>query len=90
MMQSFSFLKIVDFESFREFCKYRTQGNCDNPDNLDHTCHRANKKTMMKCPLWKAFRSYHKRPEDELQQIHRSCREKAATKGKSFKDAESW
>ena len=60
-----SFLKIIHFEDFRIFCCYRTGITCGNADNAYHSCPRANKETMNRCPLWRDFKDFNVRRKDE-------------------------
>ena len=55
-----TFTKIVEFEDFRYFCKYRDGEKCSEEDNKTSLCHRANKSTMDNCPIWAKFKNYRK------------------------------
>ena len=61
-----SFLKIIDFESFREFCKNRAGIICHEVDfGRTYVCAKADKNTMVNCPIWKLFKDFNVRREED-------------------------
>lgn len=78
-----SFLKIIHFEDFRQFCQHRDGILCNNEDNKSKTCDRANKRTMEKCPIWKLFKDFNQRRSPDVE-------EEADKRIKKFRDQESW
>ena len=61
-----SFLKIIDFESFREFCKNRVGIICHEVEfGRTYICSKADKTTMMNCPIWKLFKDFNTRSDYE-------------------------
>jgi len=77
-----SFLKIIDFDSFREFCKNRNGILCTARalEGYLDACPRANKDTMQRCPIWKLFKDFNVRSIDG----------KRDEKRKSFRDSETF
>jgi hypothetical protein len=74
-----SFLKIIHFEDFRQFCTYRRGIVCDNDENAYKSCPRANKRTMSNCPVWRCFKDFN---------IRRKYERNGKPRRKKFKDEE--
>lgn len=62
-----SFLKIIHFDDFRQFCTYRDGVICANEEGLK-LCPRANKFTMENCPLWCKFQDFHIRRKNNVEE----------------------
>lgn len=56
--------KIIDFESFREFCKYRNRHSCNNEDHITGTCIKPDRIARDSCPIWYMFKNSERRVSD--------------------------
>lgn len=79
---SHSFLKIVHFEDYRQFCRYREDGVCKNPDATIPICARPDRATMNRCSVWTKFQDFNVRRKED----GRDAKEGQ----KRFHDQDSW
>lgn len=71
------FKKIIDFETLREFCRYRVYQQCLNEDKKEPCCNKPDKRTMVECPIWKMLQE-EKRLENEewIEEIPKQSKKK--------------